>query len=314
VRVRLSVDATVTRAIGRNIVGRLRGLGDGELVVGAHFDSWFAGSCDNGGGVAALLALAERRARRPPARYGLTFIAWDGEELALYGGYHQLRRYALDGTRPLAVVDFETPSAHGAQAYGLAHSNHAPVEDAIVNVGLHELFALNIPMDLVAELFGGIIPTDIQGLYRSGAPAVATAVDAPYYHTAEDTPDKVDLLRLEETVLAFDRAIDQLMTVPAERFGVRDPALWRAEVEVTRLDGGLRVGVHVFDAGGRPQVGAAVEAVLFHDDFFERATVRGITDGVGAVTLDFADGGDGRGFLHVSAGLRWPLVEHVQPI
>ena len=233
VHARVSVDVGITRSVGRNIVGRVRGLGGaGELVVGAHFDTWFAGSTDNGGGVAAMLALAERRAARPPGRYDLVFVAWDGEELALYGGYHQLRRYALDGTRPLAVIDFETPSAIGAQAYGLARSNHAPVEEAITGVGLHELFALNVPMDLVAELFGGVIPTDIQGLYRAGAPAVATAVDAPWYHTADDTPDKVDLARLETTVLTFDRAIDRLMSAPAERFAARDPALWQADVQV----------------------------------------------------------------------------------
>src|SRR5439155_23286562 len=101
------------------------------------------------------------------------------ERTALCGGYPSLRRHPA---RLRAVIDCEPPSALGAQACGLARSNHAPLEDAIVDVGLHERFALNVPMDLVAELFGGVIPTDVQGLYRSGSPAVATAVDAPYYH------------------------------------------------------------------------------------------------------------------------------------
>ncbi|MCU1280264.1 MAG: putative cell wall-binding domain, partial [bacterium] len=288
VRARLAVDATVVRAVGRNVVGRVHGSGEGELVVGAHFDTWFSGSTDNGGGVAAMLALAERRAHQPPARYAIRFVAWDGEELALYGGYHLLRRYALDATRPLAVIDFETPSAIGAQAYGLARSNHAPLEEAIVGVGLHELFALNVPLDLVAELFGGVIPTDIQGLYRAGTPAIATAVDAPYYHTVEDTPDKVDLARLEETVLAFDRALDRLMSAAPDRFGARDPALWRAEVALQRRDGDLIVGVRVTDAAGRAQAGALVEAVLFEDDFFARATLHARSAPDGTVALRFA--------------------------
>jgi hypothetical protein len=315
-RARIAVDASVGRGLGRNVIGRVRGLGDGEFVVGAHFDTWFAGASDNGGGIAAMLALAERRARRPPGRYGITFVAWDGEELALYGGYQLLRQYVVDGAWPLAVIDFETPSALGAQAYGLARSNHAPLEDAIVDVGLNELFALNVPMDLVAELFGGVIPTDVQGLYRSGAPAVATAVDAPYYHTAGDTPERVDLPRLEETVLAFDRALDQLMTVPAERFGVRDPALWRADVELRRDGDALVAEVSVRDGGGRAQAAAAVEAVLFADDFFEVATARAATDGSGAVTLRLPAPVDReqRHFLHVSAGARWPLVEVVRPV
>jgi hypothetical protein len=313
VRARLEVTTRITRAVGQNIVGRIPGLGSGEIVVGAHYDSWFCGSSDNGGGVAALLALAERRARRPMARHGLVFVAWDGEELALYGGYHLLRRYALDGKMPLAVIDFETPSATGAQAYGLARSNHAPVEDAIVSVGLHELFALNVPMDLVAELFGGIIPTDIQGFYRSAAPAIATAVDAPYYHTCEDTPDKVDLTRLEETVLAFDRALDSLMTVSPERFAARDPALWRVALDVRRRGDDLAVTVEVRDAGGRPQSNATVEVVLFEDDFFAVATRRALSDTSGTINVDFpgAASANGPRFVQVSAGGRWPLAEAV---
>ncbi len=317
VRVRIAVEATVARGVGRNVLGRIPGLSDGELVVGAHYDTWFTGSCDNGAGVAAMLAVAERRARRPPARYAVSFVAWDGEELALYGGYHQLRRYFQAGTRPLAVVDFETPSAHGAQAYGLARSNHAPVEDAIVDVGLHELFALNIPMDLVAELFGGVIPTDIQGLYRAGAPAVATAVDAPYYHTAGDTPDKVDLARLEETVVSFDRALDRMMTVAPERFGVRDPALWQAAVEVHARGDELVVEVVVRDAGGRVQAGATVDAVLFSDGFFARDSAKAVSDADGAAKLVLSGahaGDDGTRFIHVAAGARWPLVELVREV
>ncbi|HEX9104131.1 MAG TPA: M28 family peptidase, partial [Polyangia bacterium] len=318
VRARVAVDAWVARGVGRNVIGRIAGASDGELVVGAHYDSWFAGSCDNGSGVAAMLALAERRARRPRPRYGLTFVAWDGEELALYGGYHQLRRYAAAGTRPLAVIDFETPSANGAQAYGLARSNHAPLEDAIIDVGLHELFALNVPMDLVAELFGGVIPTDIQGLYRAGTPAVATAVDAPYYHTEGDTPDKVDLARLEEMVLGFDRALDRLLTVAPERFGVRDPALWQAAVEVDVRGEDLVVSVVVRDVAGRAQADAVVDGVLFDDDFFERQSVRVKSDAAGAARLVFAGGArrpdDPPRFVHVAAGARWPLVEAVRAV
>ena len=313
---RLSVDVGVARAVGRNVVGRVRGLDDGEIVVGAHFDTWFSGSTDNGGGVAAMLAIAERRALRGPMRYGITFVAWDGEELALYGGYHQLRRYAIEGTRPLAVIDFETPSAIGAQAYGLARSNHATLEEAIIGVDLHELFALNVPMDLVAELFGGVIPTDIQGLYRAGAPAVATAVDAPWYHTVEDTPDKVDLPRLETTVNSFDRMIDRLMSAPRDRFAARDAALWQAAVTAGRHDGDLIIDVAVKDAAGHAQAGAFVEAVLFEDDFFARATVLGRTDGDGTVSLRFHGlaAADTRRFIHVGAGVRWPLVEVVLPL
>jgi hypothetical protein len=315
VRARVSVQASVSRATGQNVVGLVPGREPQLLVVGAHFDTWFAGASDNGGGVAAMLALAARRAARRPGRYGVRFVAWDGEELALYGGYHFLRRRLVVAGEPiLAVIDFETPSALGAQAYGLARSNQAPLEDAIIGVGLHELFAMNVPMDLVPELFGGVIPTDIQGLYRGGTPSVATAVDAPYYHTVEDTPDKVDLERLEETVLAFDRALDALMTAPPERFAPRDPALWRTELRPFVDGRDLVIEARVRDGAGRPRA-AELAATLFHDDFFERATVAARADAAGAAELRFAGeaaSGDGAPrFVHVTAGERYPLVESV---
>ena len=302
----------------------MRGLGGtGELVVGAHFDTWFAGSTDNGGGVAAMLALAERRARRPPgalrhhASSPGTARSWRSTAAITCCAATRSTARAR-----LCVIDFETPSAIGAQAYGLARSNHAPVEDAIVDVGLHELFALNVPMDLVAELFGGVIPTDIQGLYRSGAPAVATAVDAPYYHTAGDTPDKVDLARLEETVVAFDRAIDCLMTAPAERFAVRDPALWRLDVDVDVEAAADRRDDASSSASSCATPAASRNAPPPSKWCSSRTTSSPSPPSTPSATatdartlrLPAAAGRDGRRFLHVSAGARWPLAEVVRPL
>jgi hypothetical protein len=312
----LQVEIAESRGCGQNVVGVIEGHELHQIVIGAHYDTWFAGSTDNGGGVAALLQLAERRARRPPPRYTLVFVAWDGEEVALYGGYDFLRRHRILEAAPiLAVIDLETPSAHGAQAYGLARSGHEPLETAINAVGLNDLFAMNVPMDLVPELFGGVIPTDIQGMYRAGTPSVSTAVDSPYYHTVEDTPDKVDLPRLHQTIDGFDRAIDLLLSSPPERFARRDPALWQARVRARAGDQMLLVDVAVEDGFGRAQANAFVEAVLFHDHFFETATRNVRTGADGRATLRFpAAAFLGRRhprFLHVTAGATYPLVETV---
>jgi hypothetical protein len=311
VEVDLDVEVEVLRGLGRNVLGVVPGLHPAQIVIGAHYDSWFAGSTDNGAGVAAMLALAERRARRSPPRYTLVFVGWDGEEIALYGGYHHARRM-LDAEHPtLAVIGFETPAAHGAQAYGLARSNQEPLDHAIHHVGLHELFALNAPMELVPELFGGVIPTDVQGHYRGGTPTICTAGDSPYYHTAEDTPDKVDVARLAETVDGFDRAIEELLAEAPERFQRQDPALWRLTVELQTIMDGLVVDVHVRDGAGVVQSLAAVEAVLFQDDFFEVAARRALTDANGRATLVLPRPDEPGMFLHVTAGQRYPLVERL---
>jgi hypothetical protein len=314
-RAAISVDAIVTPSVGRNVVGRVPGEEPHQIVVGAHYDTWFAGSTDNGGGVAALLALATRRATRVRPRHTLVFVAWDGEELALYGGYHFLRRHLLDARAPiLAVLDLETPSAHGAQLYGLAHSQHAPLGNAIQFSGTADLFGAILPMAMVPELMGGTIPTDVQGLYRGGAPSLATAVDSPFFHTVEDTPDKVDIKRLADTVESFDRMLDRLLAEPAARFSVRDPALWKVEIAGAPTDtGGRRFQLTITDGKGAPQPDAPVEATLLCDHFFETARREALTDEKGRATIDLAleELGPPPRFLHVTAGPRYPLVEGV---
>lgn len=313
--VELELAVTTTYATGANVIGRVRGERREQIVVGAHFDAWFGGATDNAAGVAALIALAERRAAAGPPRHTLTFVAWDGEEVALYGGYHFLRHHVIVAREPiLAVLNFETPSAHGAQAYGLAHSNHAPLDAGVRAVGLDELFAMTLPMELVPELFGGVIPTDIQGLYRHGTPALSTAVDSPYYHTVEDTTDKVDLERLVATVEGFDALITQLDGSDAIRTVARDPQLWRAEVTATEVGDGLLLEVRVTDGHGVAQPGAVVEATLLVDDFFEWAIARGVVDvdGIARVRLDdVGRAAPPRRFLHVTAGSTYPRVERV---
>jgi peptidase M28-like protein len=313
VQLRVDIAAEVTRGHGRNVLGVVPGLEPATIVVGAHFDSWFAGSTDNGGGVAAMLALAARRARRPPGRYTLVFVAWDGEELALYGGYHFLRLHAL-AERPLLVIDFETPSALQAQAYGLARSTQPPLLQAIERTGLGDLFALHINMDLVPELFGGVIPTDVQGLYRSGAASMATAVEAPWYHTVEDTPDKVDLPRLAETVYAFDRLLEALMAAGvSDGLRLRDPALWRLDAAARRDGEALWIEVRARDGGGRSCAEARIVVTLFHDDFFASGEVVAVADAEGQARVRF--GGDlargERRFVHVTAGQGFPRAEAV---
>ncbi len=307
---RLIIETAVERASGRNVLGVIPGWEPHQIVIGAHFDSWFAGSSDNGGGVALMLALAERRASRMRPRYTLTFVAWDGEELALYGGYEHLRRAAVEGQEPmLAAIGFETPSAHGANLSAIACSSHPPLMRAIHSAGLDDLYSATIPMDSVPELFGGVIPTDIQGLYRSGIPSLSTAVDAPYYHTVEDTPDKVDLARLDATLAGFDHLLDRLLAEPSQSFSPRDPGLWRLEVNARAEAGALVVEARVRDASGVPRPTAAVHASLLHDHFFELHRQSAVTDMQGRVTMMFPQGELGTRILHVTAGLRYPLCE-----
>jgi|GEM_PF-2726382 len=314
----LDVQTTVRAGIGHNVVGHLPGCDPhlGHIAIGAHYDTWFAGSCDNGGGVASLLALAQRCAEIRENRYTLTFVAYDGEELALYGGYHFQRRRLKPGEPPLlAAINLETPSACGTPLCGLAYSRHAVLEEALSAADLKGLFPLYLGMEAIPQMFGGTIPTDIQGIYRSGVPTLSTAVDAPFYHTCEDTPDKVDLEHLDRLVVRLGRAAELLLDQPPERYAELDTSLWRMETRLApMLDGEPpRLELQVTDVHGIPQANAHIVADAMYDDFYPSFSHELRTDEHGMAVLELhraaLTAGAGRRFLHLSAGRDFPLVE-----
>lgn len=315
VRATLDVAVTVQPGIGKNVVATLAGEEPEMIVCGAHYDTWFAGSADNGGGVAELLAVAERRKLRGKPKYTLVFVAFDAEEVGLYGGYDYLRQHSVIGKEPiLAVINFESPSAHDADIAGLVHSNQPKLDEALQQAHLRQLYAIYAGLEIVAQLFGGIIPTDIQGMYRGGIPTVSTAVTNPYYHTAEDTPDKVDLQLLAESTDAFDEAISNLMKLAPADFAVPDPQVWTADV-TTSTGSMFLVEATITDGMGQLRGGVMATASVLYDDFLHAATVTAMTDATGKarfeLPLDVVTRGSGNRFVHVTAGPEYPLVEKI---
>jgi Iap family predicted aminopeptidase len=119
-QVHMAVAATVSPlsrpAIGRNVVGTIPGVDPRhQIIFGAHYDTHLYGAVDNESGVAVLVGLAQqlvefyRSSGRRPA-YTLVFVGYDGEEIALYGGYSYLRHhYFMAHEAILAAINFEMP-------------------------------------------------------------------------------------------------------------------------------------------------------------------------------------------------------------
>jgi aminopeptidase YwaD len=106
----MRVDAGLEPGVGRNVVGRLPGDGP-ALLIGAHHDTWHVGSTDNGTGIAVLVELAEQLACAPRRR-PVVFVAYDGEELGLFGGYDFLRKHVVEADEKFAAsINLEIPGA-----------------------------------------------------------------------------------------------------------------------------------------------------------------------------------------------------------
>jgi Peptidase family M28/PA domain len=98
--VRLEVDAISERRTTTNVVAETRPATPRRWVMaGGHLDSVTAGPGlnDNGSGLAALLALAERLRHTRGLRLGF----WAAEELGLYGSRHYVRSLSAADRREL---------------------------------------------------------------------------------------------------------------------------------------------------------------------------------------------------------------------
>lgn len=320
----IDVQASLAGASGRNVVARIPGSdpSGAYVVIGAHYDTWQVGSTDNGSGTAVLLELADQLARDTDHRLGITFIGYDGEELGLFGGYDYLRKHVVVGNEPmLAFINLEMPGAGppGTGLRAVASTSHSPLNDAMTAVNLKEVYTLPVGMEVVPAMFGGLIPTDIQGMYWWGLHGLTTYCETSYYHTDADTPDKIDTPFLAKATLRLADLVREMDGAPIASFGELDPKLWALDVTTAdATNGDLEVSVTARDAAGTTKAAAAVRVWVDVDDFTRVADVNGTTDAAGKVTLTIPasalSAGTGGRWLHATGGETYPLAERILPL
>lgn len=320
----IDVDAAISPGTGRNVVARLPGSdpSGGYVVVGAHYDTWYVGATDNGGGTAALLEIAEALAHGPKHAFGVVFVGYDGEELGLFGGYDYLRKHVILANEPmLAFINLEMPGAgpEGTGSRAMAATSNGPMSAAASISEAKKSYPLFVGMEGIPDQFGGLIPTDIQGMYWSGLQGVTTYCNTDYYHTVEDTPDKLDFPFLAEASMAIERMTSSFDMFPAASFQKRDSNVWAPTVSTKpAANGDLTVDVTVLDTNGAVQGNAKVTVWVDVDDFTR--TFRGTTvaDGAGKATITVPksalEAGKAGRFLHVTSGKTYPLSEIISPL
>ena len=208
------------------------------LVVGAHYDSCFdaPGANDNGTGVAGVLELARLLADlRGEAALRIRFALFVNEEppffkTELMGSLVYARRLKASGEPVLGMLSLETigfySDEEGSQRYpwplGLLYPSKG---DFVAFVGLvtsrafvrravaafRALAAFPSQGGTAPGAIPGIDWSDHWSLERVGIPALMVTDTAlfryPHYHTAADTPDKVDHERLARVVSGLERLV-----------------------------------------------------------------------------------------------------------
>lgn len=215
-----------------NVVGTIPGRERGSVVVGAHHDTYdipdFVGANDGASGVAVVLELARSLPNRvggPDVRLALFDAeeARPGEDFSVDGtrGSRQYVRYAArdrrrQGSPPLRQVeamvlfdmvgdcDLELPREAGSDE-GLYAAFADASEEADGDAAPFEGTAAGVADDHVPFLDRGIPALDlIDFVYGPGSRP------GEYWHTAEDTVDKVCVESLDAVGEAAVRAVPEL--------------------------------------------------------------------------------------------------------
>lgn len=214
----------------RNIVVRFGPESGERVVVGAHYDAFreFPGADDNASGVAALIELGFLLGRQPPTTT-VELVAFTLEEPPFFrsnemGSAVHAAELAAQHTTVRAMLCLEMvgyySDAPDSQHYpfpgmGLLYPSRGNfiavvsdtagvslarrVKTAMLEAGDLPVYSINAP-----ALLAGIDFSDHLNYWERGFPAVMVSDTAfyrnPGYHTALDTPEKLDYVRLSKVV------------------------------------------------------------------------------------------------------------------
>jgi Zn-dependent M28 family amino/carboxypeptidase len=189
-----------------NVIGIIPGndetLKDETIVIGGHFDTKAVfngleivhepGAADNASGTAVMMEVARVMADAKPART-LIFVAFNEEE-AGYVGSAYMAEHPLDGVDPIAMINMDMVGSLLDNPIYICTVGHGdspyPMEDALIACA--EKLNLEVSTAAVGR-------TDHRSFAARGIPAIELySYDNRFYHTAEDTPDKLDAVHLEE--------------------------------------------------------------------------------------------------------------------
>ena len=238
-----------------NIEAEIPGNRPEIIVIGAHYDSVFGspGANDNGTGAAATLALARRFAqkqseRRPTATPNRTlrFVAFVNEEPPYFlsgemGSLVYARRCKERGDKISAMISLETigyfSDAPHSQTYpspglGMFYPKVGNFIGFVSNVQsralLRRVIALfrkhaKIPSQgaSLPAFIPGVSWSDQWSFWQEGYPAIMVTDTAPfrypYYHSSNDTPDKLEYDRFALVVSGMEKVIEKLSNLESGR-------------------------------------------------------------------------------------------------
>lgn len=227
-----------------NIEAEKKGLHhpDTIIIVGAHYDSvqGSPGANDNGSGVAGVLSLAQTFSTKRPSRT-IRFVAFANEEPPFFqtkqmGSYVYAKRCKERKENIIAMLSLETigyysdkeKSQQHLPLLGFLYPSQGNFIGFVSNLSSRKLLRKVVASFRQNKQFpseGGAFPaffpeiywSDHWSFWKMGYHALMVTDTAflryPYYHTSQDTPDKIDFEGLSRVVSGLEKVLDDLSGV-----------------------------------------------------------------------------------------------------
>jgi len=191
------------------------------ILVGAHFDAFYAGADDNSSGVAAVLELARLFSTRTFDRT-VRFVGFDLEEMGLVGSTRYVGSVASNEPILASIafdcIGFTSPTQ--ASLPGLPSPKQGDFVAVIANaaseprahhtrllneaLGMTKMVGIVAPSDGASPIAGNLMRSDHAPFWLAGREALFFTDTAnfrnPNYHTETDLPETLDPVFLRDTV------------------------------------------------------------------------------------------------------------------
>jgi hypothetical protein len=212
VRAQLTTETTRGWRAIPMITADVRGTSPDFVLVATHVDAWYRGMTDTGGSVASILEMARvLQKHQGELQRGVRFAWWTGHSFARYGGstWYVDRNWADLDEHCVAYTNLDGPGRRGSRMDAVSAGGWPGMAEFSREFAA-QLTGKTISAPPSGRLFrpGRDSDSSFQGI---GVPFFSIGVPGPprghpdlepsgrikYWHTAEDTIEKLDMRALE---------------------------------------------------------------------------------------------------------------------
>jgi hypothetical protein len=225
-RLRLRYDPGRRAVTAENLIADLPSpAGTGPLLVlGAHYDSWYAGCQDNCIAVQLLVDLLADLHAGQPLGHSVRGIFFDAEEIGALGSVHHVG--ANDTQAYAFYLNLEMPvPARTGRLRTFCYSGEPFVRRCLSPLRIALGGSVPVPLKLFYKVLP-VFPADVDSFFRAGVPCATTYCSNPFYHTPRDNPGNIRLELYPEIRASLSTLMRRLdREAPALGAPRRPPAL-----------------------------------------------------------------------------------------